>query len=236
MIDYVMFGHGPLFGDIVDIIRANGGRLRKVVQNIPEQVRPGTKPITELIEEQARIAQADGCEIRIEVEQLDDFTPRPGERYLIGFRSHRLIPLREEAQRRWGLTFPALLHPSAVVSPTARIGEGTFIAAGAIVGSGCSIGRYALLNRGCTIGHDCVIEDFANVGPGANLASFVTLRRCATVGIGATLINWVEVGLHSVIGAGAVVTQNVAAHTLAVGVPAQPKKQVNRDPGPDSLH
>ena len=231
MTSWVMFGHSPLFGDLVDIIRANGGQLRKVVQNIPEQVRAGTKPLAALIEEQRRVGGGE----QIQVQALADFTPEQGERYLIGFRSHRLIPLRAELRRRWALEFPALIHPRAMVSPTAHIGEGSFVGAGAIVAAGCNIGRYALLNRGCTIGHDCVLEDFVNVGPGANLASFVTLRANSTISLGANLVNWVEVGAHSVVAAGAVVLENVPERTLVAGIPARVKKLLELPDAPAAI-
>ena len=227
-----MFGHGPLFGDIVDLIRATGGRLKSVIQNIPEEVRAGTKPLARLIDEQERRWPD---ELRIDVAPLENFQPVAGEKCVIGFRGHRLTPLRNHLRVRFGLTFPALIHPTAIISPTAEVGEGTIVGAGAIVGSGVRLGRFALLNRGCTVGHDCSLEDFANVGPGANLASFVTLRQSATVGIGATIINFLEVGAHSVVGAGAVVTKDVPEHTLVAGVPATPKKLLNLEPGLEQL-
>jgi sugar O-acyltransferase (sialic acid O-acetyltransferase NeuD family) len=227
--DYVMFGHSPLFGDLVDIIVAKGGRLKKVVQNIPEQVRPGTKPLSQLIDEQERSLAPGNSLTSITVQQLESFVPEEGENYIIGFRSHRLIPLWTELRRRFCMSFGSLIHPRAIVSPTAQIGEGAFIGAGVIVGSGTTVGRFSLLNRGCTIGHDCILADFANVGPGANLASFVSLQRSAVVGIGATLLNWVVLGEYSVVAAGATVIASVPAHTLVMGVPAKPAKQVNLD-------
>lgn len=120
MIDYVRFGHSPLFGDLADIIRSAGGRLKKVVQNLPEQVRPGSKPLAELIAEQERCCALDGTARRIAFEKLEVFEPQEGERYLIGFRSHRLIPLRAELIGTWGLTFPPLIHATAVISPSAQ--------------------------------------------------------------------------------------------------------------------
>ncbi len=47
------------------------------------------------------------------------------------------------------------------------------------------------------------------------------MRRGATIGANATIVCGVEVGAYSLIGAGAVVTSDVAAHRLAVGVPAR---------------
>jgi sugar O-acyltransferase (sialic acid O-acetyltransferase NeuD family) len=228
MTNYVMFGHSPLFGDLVDLICANGGCLKKVVQNIPETVRPGTKSLAVLIADQDARRAKKGLP-PIVIETLENFQSKPDERYLIGFRGAAMIPLLSLLKERFNLSFPVLAHPSAVISPTALLGEGTFVGAGAVVASGVRIGRFALLNRGCTVGHDCVVGDFANIGPGANLASFAEIGTAAVIGIGATVLNWVRVGSYSIVAAGAVALDHVPEETLVAGVPAKPKKKVPRN-------
>src|ERR1051326_2857292 len=53
--DYVMFGHSGLFGDYVDIIHASGGRLRKVVTNLPDA--PGHRSRRSFAEDLAAMNQ-----------------------------------------------------------------------------------------------------------------------------------------------------------------------------------
>jgi acetyltransferase-like isoleucine patch superfamily enzyme len=49
----------------------------------------------------------------------------------------------------------------------------------------------------------------------------IVVEDGAWIGAGAILLDGVRVGAGAVIGAGAVVTQDVPAHSLAVGTPAQ---------------
>jgi UDP-3-O-[3-hydroxymyristoyl] glucosamine N-acyltransferase len=68
-----------------------------------------------------------------------------------------------------------LIHPSAVVSPSATIEWGAQIMAGAIIQAGAKIGKHAIINTGAQVDHGCVIGDFAHICPGAILCADVTV-------------------------------------------------------------
>lgn len=78
----------------------------------------------------------------------------------------------------------ALVHPSAVVSASAKIGEGSIVMAGAVVQANARIGRYCIINSGASVDHDCVIECFAHIAPGAHLCGNVKVGEGALVGVG----------------------------------------------------
>jgi sugar O-acyltransferase (sialic acid O-acetyltransferase NeuD family) len=112
-------------------------------------------------------------------------------------------------------------HPSACVSQHAAIGEASFVAAGAVVAPAATIGIGAIVNHACVVDHDCVVDDFVHVAPGATLAGGVIVRRCALVGAGANVLPGLEIGESAMVGAGAVVTADVPAGAIVVGVPAR---------------
>lgn len=113
------------------------------------------------------------------------------------------------------------IHPSAVVSSTATLGQNLVIAAGAIVGTGAKVGHSALLNTGCIIDHECEIGEAAHVGPGVKLAGRVRVGAGALVGIGACVLPCLHVGDEAIVGAGAVVLRDVERGTTVVGAPAR---------------
>jgi sugar O-acyltransferase (sialic acid O-acetyltransferase NeuD family) len=96
--------------------------------------------------------------------------------------------------RRLGLALPVLRHPSTVVSPSARIGEGTVVFPHAVVGAECVIGMNVVVYSGCVIEHDCRIDDHAYLSPGAILCGEVQVHERAFVGAGAVAVPGVVIG------------------------------------------
>jgi acetyltransferase EpsM len=119
------------------------------------------------------------------------------------------------------VTFGKAIHPSAVVSSNAFIGEGTVVMPNAVINSSAYVGKHVIINSGAIIEHDCVVEDYAHVSPGAKLAGNVQIGRLAHIGTGANIIPNILIGSDSIIGAGAVVTQPIPESVVAVGVPAK---------------
>ena len=66
-----------------------------------------------------------------------------------------------------GITVPTMVHPSAYVSPTAKLGEGTVVLPKAVVNTGVTVGSGCIINIGALIDHDTVIEDGVHLAPGA---------------------------------------------------------------------
>jgi sugar O-acyltransferase (sialic acid O-acetyltransferase NeuD family) len=120
-----------------------------------------------------------------------------------------------------GVRFATLIHPSAVVTPWVKIGEGSVVLARCTFTADIKIGRHVVFNPGCTVAHDVVVEDYAYVSPGVDLAGKVTLEHSCYLGTGATVIPGRRVGARSIVGAGAVVTQDIPSDVTAVGVPAR---------------
>lgn len=111
-----------------------------------------------------------------------------------------------------------IIHPSAVVSPSAEIGEGVFVGPGAIVNADARVGAHAIINSGAIVEHDCRIGENTHIAPGAVLGGGVCVGVDVLVGIGARVLPGVVVGDGGVVGAGAVVLRDVGGGETVVGV------------------
>jgi sugar O-acyltransferase (sialic acid O-acetyltransferase NeuD family) len=114
-----------------------------------------------------------------------------------------------------------IVHPRAVVSAYANVGEGVFIAASAIVACAVWVGDGVIINHAAVVDHDCRIGSFTHVAPGATIGGGVSIGERVLVGAGAVVLPGVLIGHDCRIGAGAVVTRNVASGVTVVGCPAR---------------
>lgn len=120
-----------------------------------------------------------------------------------------------------GYTFARLIHPAAVISSKAVIGEGVQVMAGAVLQPGCRIGDNVIVNTRAVIEHDSVIGSHTHISPGAVLAGGVTVGETVHVGAGATVIQGITIGDNSLVAAGAVVVSNVPQDATVMGIPAK---------------
>jgi sugar O-acyltransferase (sialic acid O-acetyltransferase NeuD family) len=114
-----------------------------------------------------------------------------------------------------------LVHPSAIVSSSALIGNGTVLMARVVVNADAEIGDGVILNTGVIVEHDCKIGDYAHLSPNSVMGGASSLGMMSWLGMGAAIIHCVSVGTDCVVGAGAVVIKDLPDTVVAVGVPAR---------------
>ena len=122
-----------------------------------------------------------------------------------------------EGQVEWA----TVVHPTAWVHRTVRLGMGTVVFAGAIVQPGTTIGMHAIVNTGACIDHDGQVGDFVHIAPGCHLAGTVVLGDGVFCGVGTSIVPGVTVGAWTTVGAGGVVVSDLPEKVVAVGVPAR---------------
>ncbi|MFC7365190.1 MULTISPECIES: acetyltransferase [Bhargavaea] len=118
-------------------------------------------------------------------------------------------------------SFISLIHPTAVISPSAVIGLGTVVMPRVVVNADAKIGDHTILNTGSIIEHDCKVADYAHISPQAIIAGGVVVGEGTHIGAGASVIPMRTVGDWATVGAGAAVVSDIPSNVTAVGVPAK---------------
>lgn len=119
------------------------------------------------------------------------------------------------------ITLDNVIDPNAVISKSAKIGNGIFVSKGVMVNAFSKIGNFVILNTGCIIEHECEIGTAAHIAPGAVLAGNVKVGDRTFIGANAVIKQGVVIGDDVIIGAGSVVLHNVENNSKLVGNPGR---------------
>lgn len=114
-----------------------------------------------------------------------------------------------------------VIHPGAVVSPHALLGDGVVVMPGAVVNRDARVGAHAIINTRAVVEHDCLLGVNTHIAPGAVLGGGVAVGDGTLVGIQASVLPGVRIGRGCVVGAGAVVVRDAADGSVVAGVPAR---------------
>lgn len=136
-----------------------------------------------------------------------------------GDNANRLAMARRLMAEGWSL--PVLVHPSAVVSSSARLGAGTVVMAQAVVQADATVGMACIVNTGAIVEHDCVLGDGVHLAPRSCLCGTVTVGEQTFVGAGSVVREKMTIGARVRLGAGSVVVAPLPDDVLAMGVPAR---------------
>ena len=142
----------------------------------------------------------------------------------------------------------AIVDEGASIGDSTRIWHFSHICAGARIGAGCSLGQNVFVGNEVVIGDNARIQNNVSVYDGVTLEDDVfcgpsmvftnvinprahvsrkhtyrptLVQRGATLGANCTIVCGVKVGAYAFVGAGAVITEDVKAYALMVGVPAR---------------
>jgi sugar O-acyltransferase (sialic acid O-acetyltransferase NeuD family) len=202
----IVLGAGGHAKVVISTLRAAGYSIERLLDDDPS--RQGVPvlgvPVSGLLSD---IAKFPGCNAVI----------------AIGDNHHR----RHVAAQCGNVQWATVVHPTAIIDPTAAIGPGTVVFAGAIIQPDTIIGRHAIINTGATIDHDCRIGDYAHIAPGCHLCGNVVVGESTLLGVGSVVIPGKTIGARSVVGAGSVVVKDIPQGIVAAGVPARPVTTVD---------
>ena len=112
-----------------------------------------------------------------------------------------------------GLNWTNIIHPSAIVLPTASLGKGLVICPYAMVTDSTKIGDHVHINAHSSVGHDAVVADYASISCYCDITGNVKIGEGVFMGSGARVLPGCSVAADSVIGAGAIVHRSISKAT-----------------------
>jgi acetyltransferase EpsM len=169
-----------------------------------------------------------GCRILGSLRELDSPALRDCSAIVVAIGLNQARARCFAFARSQGWDLATLIHPTAVVSPSARLGAGTVVMPRAVVNAGAEIGENCIINTAAVVEHDCRVGDHVHLSPGVILGGAVTVDSFVHMGLGSIALPGSTIGEGAVVGAGAVVLRSVQRGETAVGVPARSIEKRNR--------
>ena len=132
-----------------------------------------------------------------------------------------------ERLKKDGFAFANLIHPTAIVSPSAQIGNGLILKPHSLISSDAVVGNNVSIEENGIVGHDSVIGDHCQISANVVVAGGCTVGCATYIGLSVPIKQGIKIGKNAVIGMGSVVVRDIPDNVIAMGNPARPMK--NKD-------
>lgn len=120
-----------------------------------------------------------------------------------------------------GGKFINLIHPTAIISPSVKLGIGIGIKAFCVLAADVIVEDFTFLQSSVIMGHDVHIGRFCQINSFAFFAGLVRVHNMCSINAGAKLIQSALVEEGATVGVGSVVLKRVKKGTTVFGMPAK---------------
>ncbi len=118
-----------------------------------------------------------------------------------------------------GAQFLTLVHPTAIVAGTAKLGEGVVICPFAVVCDGVVLDDFVMMNLYASCGHDARVGKYSILCPYTAVNGDVVIGEQVYLGSHSTVARYKKVGQKAKVSANSTVMQDVPEHGFVYVVP-----------------
>lgn len=200
------------------LVIGGGGHAKVVI----EAIRAMQGDVVGVLDASAETRQVLGAPVLGDDELLPSLRAQGLAHVALGLGGNALRERIGKRVKQLGFLLPPIIHPSALLSPSATIGEGVVVMARAVVGVETVLRDMALVNTGAIMDHDNDLGVAAHVAPGCALAGNVRIGDRSLIGVGSAVRPGVRIGADVVVGAGSAVVLDIDDGACVAGAPAKP--------------
>lgn len=130
--------------------------------------------------------------------------------------------------RSLGGVTPNLIHPTAVVSTSATLGQGCFIHLRTKISTQCTLGNDCVIDFNSLVAHHATLGDACYMSSLAMVGSYCTIGKRVLFGMNSLILPLrLSLGDDCIVGGKANVTKSFPNNCLLVGNPARKIKDLN---------
>lgn len=117
--------------------------------------------------------------------------------------------------------FLTVIHPTASVSRTARIGRGVAIFQNVTITANARIGDYVVILPNSIVSHDVEIGNYTCIAGGVCISGRAKIGKSCYLGTNSSFRDEVKIGDFCLVGMGSVVLNDIEEKSVVVGNPAR---------------
>ncbi len=157
------------------------------------------------------------------ISQIEDFTDCE---FFIGIGDPRERYKTFKNLERYDLNYYSFIHPTALVSKTAILSEGSFLYPHTILANNSKVGPHCVINSYSAVGHDAELKGFTTLSAHVDITGNVEVANLCFFGSGSRTVPSIKVAEDTRVGAGVVVLRNTSKSDILM--PNVAKKIKNR--------
>lgn len=151
----------------------------------------------------------------------EDYQPEEDDVFFIAmgdpkWRKHYVDLIKEK-----GGFFLTIICKGACVNPTAKIGEGSFIAGWTSISDNVVLGKHTIIHVFCDLGHDSKVGDYGTLEAYSFLGGYSQIGNSSIMHVRSTLIRHKNIGNNVEVGSSSVVMRNIKDNQHVFGNPAK---------------
>ena len=153
---------------------------------------------------------------------IDEYEIQPDDVFICTIGSPQgKYQIVNRLRSQWGgeVQFINLIHRTAIVHPTVKLGTGIILVSNVNVHDNAKIGNHVCLNVASGCGHDASIGDFTSVMARCDICGNVQVGERVYIASSVVLIPHSKVESDAYVGAGSVVLKRVKAGRKVFGAP-----------------
>lgn len=152
---------------------------------------------------------------------ISDFSPENEDHFILAVADPALKHKIFDKFSGFYDRFLKIIHPTAIVAKTARIGAGSVIFPYSIVSADAEIGAFVNVNSMSSVGHDASIGDFSTLSAHVDITGGVRVGESVFFGTSACVMPRIKIGNRVKIGAGATVMRSIKDDQTVYTLPAK---------------
>ncbi|UZH55528.1 NeuD/PglB/VioB family sugar acetyltransferase [Salinimicrobium tongyeongense] len=137
------------------------------------------------------------------------------------FKDNTLRRTVFEKVTKMGFKVPPLIDASCIISKSAVVKEGAFLARGVILNNDVKIGKNTVVYTASSIDHETLIGDHVLISAGVTIGAYTNIEEGVLCALGSKVVSGVRIGKDILVGAGAVVVNNIEKKGTYLGCPAK---------------